>query len=107
MLHGITDSERIKRAVGYSAAKDITIIGGGKIGVEIAEALTTSGGRITIIEKESEILPFLDKEMAAHVRLNLERNGVRIITGATVIAFSGKETGNLVSAIFKSSIIRL
>ncbi len=91
VLHGITDSERIKRAVGHSAAKDVTIIGGGKIGVEIAEALTASGGRITIIEKEPEILPFLDREMASLVRLHLERKGVRIITGETVKAFSGKE----------------
>lgn len=91
VLHGITDSERIKRAVGDSAAKDITIIGGGKIGVEIAEALSTFGGRITIIEKEPEILPFLDMEMASLVRLHLERKGVRIITGETVKAFSGKE----------------
>jgi NADPH-dependent 2,4-dienoyl-CoA reductase/sulfur reductase-like enzyme/rhodanese-related sulfurtransferase/two-component sensor histidine kinase len=91
VLHGITDSERIKRAVGHSAAKDITIIGGGKIGVEIAEALATSGGRITIIEKEPEILPFLDREMASLIRIHMERKGVRIITGETVKAFSGKE----------------
>ena len=36
--------------------------------VETAEALTVSGARVTIVEKEREILPFLDVEMAALVR---------------------------------------
>lgn len=65
MLHGITDSERIKREISSGTARDIVILGGGKIGIETAEAFTASGGRITIVEKEPEILPFLDREMAA------------------------------------------
>lgn len=90
VLHGIADSERIKVAIANSTSKDIVILGGGKIGVETAEALTASGGRITIVEKEPEILPFLDPEMAALVKLHLERRGVRIITNETARAFYGK-----------------
>jgi len=89
VLHGITDSERIKRAIANESARDILVLGGGKIGVETAEALTVSGGRITIVEKEPEILPFLDPEMAALVRLHLERRGVRIIRNDRVKEFQG------------------
>jgi NADPH-dependent 2,4-dienoyl-CoA reductase/sulfur reductase-like enzyme/rhodanese-related sulfurtransferase/two-component sensor histidine kinase len=91
VLHGITDSERIKRAIANESARDIIVLGGGKVGVETAEALTVSGGRITIVEKEPEILPFLDPEMAALVRLRLERRGVRIIRNDTVKEFQGTE----------------
>jgi NADPH-dependent 2,4-dienoyl-CoA reductase/sulfur reductase-like enzyme/rhodanese-related sulfurtransferase/two-component sensor histidine kinase len=91
VLHGVTDSERIKRELAGGAARDIIILGGGKIGVETAEAFTESGGRITIIEREQEILPFLDVEMAALVRKHLERRGVKIVTGETVKEFIGKE----------------
>jgi NADPH-dependent 2,4-dienoyl-CoA reductase/sulfur reductase-like enzyme/rhodanese-related sulfurtransferase/two-component sensor histidine kinase len=91
VLHGITDSERIKRAIANESARDILVLGGGKIGVETAEALTVSGGRITIVEKEAEILPFLDPEMAALVRLRLERRGVRIIRNDSVKEFQGTE----------------
>jgi NADPH-dependent 2,4-dienoyl-CoA reductase/sulfur reductase-like enzyme/rhodanese-related sulfurtransferase/two-component sensor histidine kinase len=90
VLHGITDSERIKRELAGGAAMDIIILGGGKIGIETAEAFTATGGRITIIEKEQEILPFLDVEMAALVRKQLERRGVRVITSETAKEFVGE-----------------
>ena len=91
VLHGITDSENIKLALANDLAKEIVIVGGGKIGVETAEALTVSGARVTIVEKEREILPFLDPEMAALVRKYLEHKGIRVVTGAVVEEFQGEE----------------
>jgi NADPH-dependent 2,4-dienoyl-CoA reductase/sulfur reductase-like enzyme len=91
VLHGITDSENIKHALANDLAKEIIILGGGKIGVETAEALTASGARVTIVEKEREILPFLDAEMAALVRKYLEQKGIRVYTGLEVLEFSGRE----------------
>jgi NADPH-dependent 2,4-dienoyl-CoA reductase/sulfur reductase-like enzyme/rhodanese-related sulfurtransferase/two-component sensor histidine kinase len=89
VLHGVTDSENIKRSIANELAKEIVIIGGGKIGVETAEALTVSGARVTIVEKEGEILPFLDIEMAALVHRYLEQKGIRVVTGADVLEFMG------------------
>ena len=90
VLHGITDSENIKAALANDLAKDIVIVGGGKIGVETAEALTVSGARVTIVEREPEILPFLDREMAALVRKYLEQKGIRVYTGVVVEEFHGE-----------------
>ena len=90
VLHGINDSEKIKTALANDLAKDIVIVGGGKIGVETAEALTVSGARVTIVEKQPEILPFLDREMAALVRKYLEQKGIRVYTGGVVEKFQGK-----------------
>lgn len=90
-LHGITDSENIKRALANDLAKDIVIVGGGKIGVETAEALTVSGARVTIVEREKEILPFLDVEMAALVRKYMEKKGIRVIVGNNVEELQGRE----------------
>ncbi len=91
VLHGVTDSERIKRFLTNNFAKDIVVLGGGNIGIEAAEALTASGARVTIIEKDHEILPFLDREMGALVRNHLELNGVRILTNTEVKEFIGTE----------------
>ncbi len=91
VLHGVTDSERIKRFLTNNLAKDIVVLGGGNIGIETAEALTASGARVTIVEKDHEILPFLDREMGALVRNHLELNGVRIITNTEVQEFIGTE----------------
>jgi NADPH-dependent 2,4-dienoyl-CoA reductase/sulfur reductase-like enzyme/rhodanese-related sulfurtransferase/two-component sensor histidine kinase len=91
VLHGMADSENIKGAIANNIAKDIVILGGGKIGVETAEALTVTGARVTIIEIEPEILHFLDMEMAALVRKHLELNGIRVLTNEEAKAFLGKD----------------
>jgi NADPH-dependent 2,4-dienoyl-CoA reductase/sulfur reductase-like enzyme/rhodanese-related sulfurtransferase len=92
VLHGVSDSEKIKSALAEEKAKDIVIVGGGLIGVEIAEALTVSGARITIVEKRDQILPFLDPEMAALVERHLVHQGIRIIKNNSPSAFIGKKT---------------
>lgn len=91
VLHGIHDSEKIKHALANDMAKNIVIIGGGLIGVEIAEALTVSGARVTIIEKENQILSFLDTEMAVLVEKHMEHKGIRIIKNEVVSAFFGEK----------------
>jgi len=90
-LHGVTDSENIKRSIANDTAKEIVILGGGNVGIETAEALTVSGARVTIVEKETKILPFLDQEMAALVKNHLEHKGVRVVTDERVEAFLGNE----------------
>ncbi len=91
VLHGIHDSEKIKHALANDTAKNIVIIGGGLIGVEIADALTVSGARVTIIEKENQILSFLDTEMATLVEKHMEHKGIRILKNEVVNAFLGEK----------------
>jgi NADPH-dependent 2,4-dienoyl-CoA reductase/sulfur reductase-like enzyme/rhodanese-related sulfurtransferase/two-component sensor histidine kinase len=91
ILHGIRDAERIKFALANDIARDIVIIGGGIIGTEIADALTVSGARVTIVEQRDQILPFLDPEMAVLVEQHMVHRGIRIIKGETVRAFRGKQ----------------
>ena len=91
VLHGIHDSEKIKHALANDTAKNIVIIGGGLIGVEIADALTVSGARLTIIEKENQILSFLDTEMATLVEKHMEHKGIRILKNEVVNAFLGEK----------------
>jgi len=91
VLHGIRDSEKIKLALADNMAKDIVIVGGGLIGVETAEALTVSGARVTIVEKESQILSFLDRDMAALVERHMEQRGIRIIKNEGIKKFAGEK----------------
>lgn len=64
----------------------LIIIGGGVIGVEFATVYSQLGKSVTIIEMMPEILPGIDRELSAMLRKQLETNGVRIITGAKVLA---------------------
>ena len=64
----------------------LIIIGGGVIGVEFATVYSQLGKAVTIIEMMPEILPGTDRELVAVLRKKLEAGGVRIITGAKVVA---------------------
>ena len=88
-LHGVSDAEGVRATLAEDKAKDLVIVGGGLIGVEMTEALVERGCRVTIVEMVDQILPMLDWEMARHVELHLESHGVKVMTGTRVEAFKG------------------
>jgi NADPH-dependent 2,4-dienoyl-CoA reductase/sulfur reductase-like enzyme/rhodanese-related sulfurtransferase/two-component sensor histidine kinase len=86
-IHDVHDAESIKSLLAAQKAKDVVIIGGGLIGVESTEALIARGCRVTIIEKQSQILTLFDKEMAKLVEHHMEENCVKILTNTEVKSF--------------------
>lgn len=86
----LQDAERIISII--PKIKKSAVIGGGFIGLEIAEALRKKGISVTVIEKEERILPrMLDKEMAEIVRAHLLKNGIDIITGKLIKEIERKD----------------
>lgn len=88
-LHGVEDAEGIKAAFSERNAQDVTIVGGGLIGIEMAEAFHALGARVTIVERLPHILSFLDHDIACLVEKHLAAKGVRVRTNTTVTAFEG------------------
>ena len=88
-LHGVRDAEGIREALADQKARDVTIVGGGLIGVEATEALAEHGCRVTIVEMLPQILNMLDWEVARLVERHLESHGVKVRTGTTVTAVEG------------------
>ncbi len=64
--------------------KDIVIVGGGVIGVEIASYLHEFGSKVTIVEMLDKILPPVDDEISSLLRSILEARGITINTGAKI-----------------------
>lgn len=62
--------------------KSMTIIGGGVIGVEFAAMFRAFGAEVTVVEMLPQILPPVDSEIAALVRQDLTKQGVKFLTGA-------------------------
>lgn len=89
-LHGVRDAEGIKHQLSAGKARDVVIVGGGLLGVEMTEALVARGCRVTITEKLPQILNILDWEMARAVDHHLESNGVRVLTSTLVQSFKGE-----------------
>jgi NADPH-dependent 2,4-dienoyl-CoA reductase/sulfur reductase-like enzyme/rhodanese-related sulfurtransferase len=85
-LHGVEDAERMRALLAEHRAPDVVIIGGGLIGVEITEALVSTGCRVTIVERLPQLLAPLDEEMARQVATHMKAKGVKVLTGTTVVA---------------------
>lgn len=88
-LKDIHDADAIKERLAEHKALNAVIVGGGLIGVEVAEAFHEMGCRITIVEYLPNILPMMDPEMSTLVEKHFEAHGVRIQTATKVTEFTG------------------
>jgi len=88
-LHGLEQAEGIKSVLAEARARDVTIVGGGLIGVEMTESLVSAGCRVTLVEMLPQLLPMLDWEMADLVRRHFETKGVRVLLDTRVTGFEG------------------
>ncbi len=89
-LRTIGDASRIKNWIAREKVKRAVIIGGGYIGLEMAENLVGLGISTTIIEMASRILPSYDEEVSTAVEEYLREKNVTIYTNTPVKGFSGK-----------------
>jgi NADPH-dependent 2,4-dienoyl-CoA reductase/sulfur reductase-like enzyme/rhodanese-related sulfurtransferase len=88
-LQNVEDAEAVRTALAEGRAKDVVIVGGGLIGLEMTEALVEKGCRVTILEKLPQILPIMDRELAEQVTRYLETRGVKVKTSTTMTALKG------------------
>ena len=63
----------------------LVVLGGGPIGVEMAQAFRRLGSSVTVLERGASILPKDERELAALLRARLESEGVRVMCGVEVI----------------------
>ncbi|HKL73286.1 MAG TPA: DsrE/DsrF/DrsH-like family protein, partial [Clostridia bacterium] len=86
-LRNIPDTYNIKDFVDIQKPKTALVVGGGFIGVEMAENLAQVGVNVTLVEKSNQVLGQLDFEMAQLVHQELNLNGVNIILSDGVKEF--------------------
>lgn len=93
VMRTIPDSRKIRQAV--AQATRAVLVGGGFIGLEMAENLVRRGLEVTMVEMTPQVLPPLDAEMAAFVATHLRTHGVRLRLGTTVEAFEPRPEGGV------------
>src|SRR4051794_10953588 len=64
--------------------KSLLVIGSGAIGIEFASFYRTLGAEVTVAEVVDRILPVEDEEVSAFAKRQFEKQGMKILTGATV-----------------------
>ncbi len=80
-LRNIPDTLKIKSFIDNRKPKSAIVVGGGYIGVEMAENLKNAGLDVTIVELTDHLIAPLDSDMAADVHAYLRKNGVKLILG--------------------------
>ncbi len=84
------DADAIKAAVASGEIKRAVIVGGGAIGLEMAENLTALGVRSSIIDMAPHILPGFDGDFAAFAENELAEHGIPTFLGDSVVGFEGE-----------------
>ena len=80
--------------------KSLLVIGSGAIGIEFASFYRTMGAEVTVCEVLDRILPVEDEEVSAFAKRAFEKQGMKILTGATVSNL--KKAANSVTATITS-----
>ncbi|MCL1805555.1 MAG: FAD-dependent oxidoreductase [Clostridiales bacterium] len=78
-LRNVPDTYKIKDYIDREKPKDAVVLGGGYIGVEMAENLKNAGLNVTIVEMTDQVIAPLDYDMACDVHRHIAQKGVRLL----------------------------
>lgn len=103
-LRNIPDTLKITQYIETAKPRSAVVVGGGYIGVEMAENLAERGLEVSIVELSDHLIAPLDFDMAADVHRYVKskgiklylRNGVTAIDGGTVVLQRGKLAADMV-----------
>jgi NADPH-dependent 2,4-dienoyl-CoA reductase/sulfur reductase-like enzyme len=95
-LHNIPDLDRIMAQLGQHSTSRAVVIGGGYIGIEVAENLHDRGIFTTLVEGMDQILAPLDYEMAAIVHSHMHDKNIELYLSDKVERFEDKDGYTLV-----------
>ena len=98
LLHSMGDTFAVMDSLQQREPATAVIVGAGYIGLEMAEALTTRGIRVTQIEALPEVLPTVDPGTRRTRHAELERHGVEVLTNTAVNAITRADTALTVTA---------
>ncbi len=90
-LHSLDSGIRVRTAVDTEKPKKAVVIGGGYIGLEMAEALIMRGLDVSLVEQASQVMNTLDPDMGALVSDALMQVGVNLFREET---FQGAEVSD-------------
>lgn len=83
-LRNVVDIEAIKAASG--AAASVVVVGGGFVGIEVAENLAMAGRQVTLVEALDQVMAPFDEDMVQILHKELVDNGVRLMLSTRLLA---------------------
>ncbi len=99
-LRDVNDTDTIKNYIRTNDIKRAIIIGGGFIGLEMAENLHNNGSQVAVVEMANQVMSPIDFSMASLVHQHLLQKGIRLYLGTAVTSFERNAEG--ISVIFQN-----
>ncbi|NCA82627.1 MAG: pyridine nucleotide-disulfide oxidoreductase [Opitutae bacterium] len=97
-LWTLEDMDRIAKKLDAGAPRAI-VVGGGFVGMELAESLRHRGLEVTLLEMGRQLLPTMDEEMSSLLAEELRLAGIGVELGATVSAFAPAAGGGVTATV--------
>ena len=92
-LRTVEDTFQIKEFVDRNKPKSAVIVGGGFIGLEMAENLRHLGMEVTIVQRPKQLMNPFDSDMASFIHSEVRKHGVKLALGYTVEGFQETVSG--------------
>lgn len=98
VLRTLEEMDGIDSWIKGRGAKTAVVVGGGFIGLEVAEQFHRRGLSVTVVERNPQVLKPFDPEMAAHLHLELRKHGVALQLNNGLAAFEAPRDGENAAA---------
>jgi len=102
-LRTLEDGIRVESFIKSKSPKSVAIVGGGYIGMEMAEAFSTRGFEVSVIEKLPRVLANYDEEISEKVIEELIENDIKLMVGSGVNAI--ERNGKVTKVITESETV--
>jgi len=90
-LRSIFDADAILQRIQSGDVRNVVIVGGGYIGLEMAESLVQLGKKAVIVELAPQLLTLFDEDFSGVLRRYLEKKGVQSLTSEGIQSIRGSE----------------
>lgn len=87
-LRSVADTDRIKEHILRHHVRHAVIVGGGFIGLEMAENIHRTGAQVTVVEMANQVMTPIDFSMASIVHQHLQEKGVKLYLDQKVESFT-------------------
>lgn len=84
VMKTVPDVEALTTYAKDNDVKDVTVVGGGYIGLEVAENLKYAGYNVTLVEAQDQVMAPLDYDMVQMINREIMKNGVDLVLGDSV-----------------------
>ncbi len=96
VVRNLTDGQNIKSCIENDRPASAVVVGGGYIGLEMAEALSRQGLRVSVVEAQERVMLNMDPELSEKIESETEEKGCKVYTSNGVQAILGSDRVNSV-----------